>query len=694
MGRNPLKSNLLVLATLLAVITSSATAQGSSENKQASRAELQDPEIPPALRASLRVDPANSEIIPSVIEITRGDTITIEGILRDAEGNRVTGAHWGIFDRAGIFKVEPIKHEKPDTYLLWGEGVGETRLRAVLIVPVGRRATYRELLSIPVQVKEWPVARVEIDEPAFGPYVGGSFELMGRVITTHDTEHSQAVIGWSSGDPDVAAITPDGTITFNKPGRVEIHGVAEGVEELRVIDVLPNPVANVSMQLESTAVRTGDVMRPVVRVEDRGGRPLTDVYVEYSIEAAGELQGVAAAYEDGAYVVERPGDYRLIATAGGRSAAIAVAASARGIEQEARVVGRGPVAHVETSDLWVFEGLDGRDYAYTGTHARGGGQRMFVWDVTDPMSPSLTDSVMVDARVVNDVKVNEEATIAVITREAASDRRNGIVILDISEPAHPQILSTFTENLTAGVHNVWIEGDLVYVINDGTLAVHIVDISDPSEPVQVGRWEIRPGSINKYLHDIWIKDGFAYVSYWDDGLFILDVGAGIKGGTAIEPELVSFIKYPEGNTHTAFRYGDYVYVGDEFIRCAECTNGPRGFVHVIDVSDIEDPREVARFEVPEAGAHNVWVEDDRLYIAYYQGGLRVVDVSGELRGDLYAQGRQIGWYHTAGATGESTRPGSTMAWGPQVYKGLVYVSDRFSGLWVIQLEPPETPKLP
>ena len=43
---------------------------------------------------------------------------------------------------------------------------------------------------------------------------------------------------------------------------------------------------------------------------------------------------------------------------------------------------------------------------------------------------------------------------------------------------------------------------------------------------------------------------------------------------------------------------------------------------------------IAKFEVPEAGAHNIWVEDGILYIAYYQGGLRIVDVSGELRGDL------------------------------------------------------------
>ena len=41
----------------------------------------------------------------------------------------------------------------------------------------------------------------------------------------------------------------------------------------------------------------------------------------------------------------------------------------------------------------------------------------------------------------------------------------------------------------------------------------------------------------------------------------------------------------------------------------------------------------ARCEVADAGLHNVWLEGDRIYIGYHRG-LRVVDVSGELRGTV------------------------------------------------------------
>ena len=77
-----------------------------------------------------------------------------------------------------------------------------------------------------------------------------------------------------------------------------------------------------------------------------------------------------------------------------------------------------------------------------------------------------------------------------------------------------------------------------------------------------------------------VRDGLLYASYLNDGLVILDVGNGIKGGSPSNPQLVSQYKYdlvalravPEaggtqviGGTHTAWRYKNYVFVGDEIL---------------------------------------------------------------------------------------------------------------------------------
>jgi hypothetical protein len=60
------------------------------------------------------------------------------------------------------------------------------------------------------------------------------------------------------------------------------------------------------------------------------------------------------------------------------------------------------------------------------------------------------------------------------------------------------------------------------------------------------------------------------------------------------------------------------------------------------------------------------------------GGVRIVDISGDLLGDLYRQGREIGYIMTG--TSDGYIPNATMSWGAQLYKGYVFYSDWNSGL--------------
>ncbi|MHC4234884.1 MAG: hypothetical protein ACYSUQ_07190, partial [Planctomycetota bacterium] len=147
-------------------------------------------------------------------------------------------------------------------------------------------------------------------------------------------------------------------------------------------------------------------------------------------------------------------------------------------------------------------------------------------------------------------------------------------------------------------------------------------------------------------------------------------------------------------SHAVFRYKDYVFLADEvFPPLPDLQRRTRikslGRVHVVDVSDIRRPVKVADYNVQDMGSHNMWVEDDVMYIGYYEGGVRAVDVSGELRGDLMAQGREIGAVWTGSE--EGYRPNLPMAWGAQPHKGFVYTSDINSGLWVTRLTEPPTP---
>ena len=103
------------------------------------------------------------------------------------------------------------------------------------------------------------------------------------------------------------------------------------------------------------------------------------------------------------------------------------------------------------------------------------------------------------------------------------------------------------------------------------------------------------------------------------------------------------------------------------------------------MSDIENPKSVAWYEPEYGGVHNVWVAGDTLYMGAYNAGFRAFDISGELRGDLRAQGREIVHVNTADMDGNVQN--AAMTWGVVVKDGLAYVNDNNNGLWIIRIEP-------
>jgi hypothetical protein len=283
------------------------------------------------------------------------------------------------------------------------------------------------------------------------------------------------------------------------------------------------------------------------------------------------------------------------------------------------------------------------------------------------------------------------------------------VFLDLADPLRPKVLSEYTATVTSGVHSAFIDGHYVYLTDDGSRMMRVIDFSDPTAPREVGQWQIENShlrtdqasgtTVGRYLHDIQVKDGLAYLAYFKDGAVILDVGNGIKGGSPERPVLVSRYTYSTADfyppdmlagTHTVFRFRDYLVVGDEvFPQFHNSENRERiktlGRLHILDVSDIEHPRKVAEYHVPENGSHNVWVENDVMYVGNFEAGVRAVDMSGELRGDLREQGREIGGIWSASPNGY--RANLPMTWGAQPHRGMVYATDMNSGLWVGRLRP-------
>ena len=559
-----------------------------------------------------------------------------------------------------------------DSGLVTGHAPGTVQL-AVLVAGKPAYAT--------LEVYQLPVHTIQPAATSMTVYEGMTVPLEAEAITERGDVVQGAAFTYRSSKRRIARVNDRGMVSGRFIGEAAITIKADGKVAQVSVRVVPNPVVRYKIAQNRVQIRRGDVVRFRVLAFDAGGAQVDGVHAQWSIAEAGAT--IEPEQGDGVFVAEEQGAYTVTATMGDDiEQSIVVDAEPRRYEARLETVGRGVIDTHHSGDTWVFEGVDGRDYAYIGTFVH---DWMKVWDVTDPSMPQLTDSVQVDARRINDIKIHASSRLAVITREGASDRRNGIVLLDLSTPAHPTILSEYKDTVTGGVHNVWIEDKLVYACHNGTSHLHIIDISNPSKPVEVGRWGLSKRA--KTLHDVIVQDGYAYLSYWDGGVVMLDVGAGTHGGTPIAPVFVSRLSYPQGHTHVAWRHGRYLFVGDEIWPPGFDADKPieaAGYIHVLDMSDMDHPVEVAHYEVPDAGAHNMWAHKDRLYVGYYQGGFRVLDISGELRGDLFRQGREVASLLT---TDERTMaPEWPMTWGAQIHKGHIYTSDLNSGLRIARLK--------
>ncbi len=476
-----------------------------------------------------------------------------------------------------------------------------------------------------------------------------------------------------------------------KSGSATINVVFDGIKSSKNITIKKNPVTNIDLNFEKQKeIRTGDVLDFDAIAYDKKGNIIDGLDIDFSFKGKSFDKSNSASgliLQDGRFVGDVAGKYIITASFGKISKSKVLNVFERNIKREIKKIGAGSVNDRHTSDFWVFEGVDKRDYAVTGTWGSDG--TAYFWDVTNPSNIKKIDSVQVDARTVNDVKVSPDGKICIISREGASNRKNGIIIIDVSNPSDVKIISEYTKNLTGGVHNLFIDEKYVYALSGGQ-KYYILDIADPKNPKEVGMFEI--GKNGQAIHDVWVENGIAYSSNWRDGVYLVDVGNGIAGGSPTNPVAFGNYTYDSGANHATFPFKSkstgkfYAVMGDEIFPNGVNPNGTNetaGFLHFVDFSDLKNPVEIARYELPGHGSHNYWIEDDILYVGMYTGGVRIIDISGDLVGDLYKQGREIAYLLTG--TSDGYIPNDTMVWGAQLYKGHVFYSDFNSGIGVAKV---------
>ncbi len=343
-----------------------------------------------------------------------------------------------------------------------------------------------------------------------------------------------------------------------------------------------------------------------------------------------------------------------------------------------------------SSDLWVHGG-----YAYTGTwggFSRNGnvGNVLKIWSLAAAGAPELVDSVVVPfIATVSDVEVSADGSVLLFSAEGGPNA--GIFLYGLGDPRRPVLLDSVQVN--GGVHTATFGeiGGRRYLFaarNPPDPALLIFDVTQPGNIIPAAAVAIPP---NYGIHDTFVRDGLALVFAWNTGVIIYDVGNGIAGGRPAAPAEVSRLVTDAADVsagpsvHNGWWFHNpvthearYLFIGQEGPGVIGAQSS--GDIHVVDVSDLRQPVEVARFHLPGAGTHNFWMDEanQTLYAAYYNQGVIALDVSGTLSGDL--SGRLIGHLLPGG-------PGDTYTWGVQLAGGSLYASDMLSGLWQIGITP-------
>jgi plastocyanin len=634
---------------------------------------------------------ASVEISPAKVQAHVGDKVKFSAVAKDASGKTLD--------------VKPMIWFAVPPDIAAADADGTVIFRAPGVVTVGAVVAGKPGFTL-ATVLVSPPAKVDVTPMAQSLVVGGSTVLAATARSENGDPRTDAAIRWTSKTPAIARVDDAGLVSAVAPGKATLVASSGAASGEVTVQVIADTIQKLSVTPGTTAAKTGDVVRFTVKADGAKGASEKELAVNWSVSGQG-----ARIYPDGGFVAENPGTYEVTASVGRHTAVGSVVVTPRNVERDIDIVSHIPTkgsdgAVIQTTEEWVVG-----NHLYYATLA----DRIYSYDISDPAHPKALDILKADARLINDLSTTPDEKVGVFTREGASNRKNGIVFFDPTDPAHMKVLSEYTATVTGGVHSAYIDGHYVYITDDATGSLRIIDFGDPKQPKEVARWQTEKSeaqtinsplgegmiTVGRYLHDLQVKDGLAYLAYWRDGLVILDVGNGSKGGSPENPKLVAQYKFNHyelyGNgwlagTHTTFRYKNYVFVGDEvfpgnFDIDSKERIPVRGILHVMDVSDIEHPREVAIYEVPEGGIHNVWADNDILYAGDYAGGGRVLDISGELRGNLYQQGREIATFWTGDPGGY--RVNLPFTWGAQPANGMIFFNDINSGIWIVKLGKPK-----
>ncbi len=331
-------------------------------------------------------------------------------------------------------------------------------------------------------------------------------------------------------------------------------------------------------------------------------------------------------------------------------------------------------------------------------------------DVADPKPPKIVWATSVTPGF-HSHKVRAANGVMVVNREhhggsadGKKPGRGGLVIYDIANPRAPRQIKQW-ECDGNGVHRFTFDGRYAYISPqaEGYVGniVMILDLQDPANPQEVGRWWMPgqwkaggevpswKGHAHRCHHPI-RRGARLYTSYWHGGVVILDIA------DMAHPKLISAIDWSPPfpwPTHSAVPIPQplngrrYMLVADEDVQPMDAAMAPEtpAFIWMVDITDETHPVPVGSFQVegvegkknPEmTGCHQPveTITGNEVPAAWFAQGLRILDIS-----NPHAM-REVAHYMPDTKSGKRVCSNDVYVDG----RGLIYLIDRWRGLSILE----------
>ena len=214
-----------------------------------------------------------------------------------------------------------------------------------------------------------------------------------------------------------------------------------------------------------------------------------------------------------------------------------------------------------------------------------------IFDITDKTNPVKHTRINCGSNGAKGLLVSDD----ILFIAAAS---TGLMIVDISDPSHPETLSTVT-----GIHGIDVDLSQGYAYVAGIDSFSVIDVSDPASPVRLAT--VMAGQSIYVVH---VSEDTLYVGDTSQGLLVYDVT------DPASPEYIRTVSNT-GGIFDIDSHEDTLYLGCH-------GNG----VKILDITDKQNPSLLTTYS-NGGEAYGVASVYPLLLVADLQQGIEILDVS-------------------------------------------------------------------